>query len=68
MEKMFSETWYQERTFITFKIEEQCFCHFHDIVCPNVTKFGTCAHYGMSNNVAEQRFRHVSQKKSLSIF
>ena len=51
--KVFSETCYHERTFITFKTKEQCFGHFHDIVCPNVPQFGTCVHYGMANNVAE---------------
>ena len=65
---MFSETCFHERTFIAFRTKEQCFGHFHDIVCPNVPQFGTCVHYGMANNVAEQSFRHVSQKKPLFIF
>ena len=65
---MFSETCYHERTFIAFRTNEQCCGHFHDIVCPNVPQFGTCVHYGMANNVVEQSFRHVSQKKTLFIF
>jgi len=65
---VFSETCYHERTFITFKTNEQCFGHIHDIVYRNVPKFGTCVHCGMASNVAEQRFRHVSQKNPLFIF
>ena len=60
--KVFSETCYHERTFKAFKMKEQCFGHIHDIVCRNVPKFGTCVHCGMASNVAEQRFRYVSQK------
>ena len=53
-EKVFSETCYHERTFITFKMNEQCFGHIHDIDCPNEPKIGTCVHCGMASNVAEQ--------------
>ena len=66
--KVFSETCYHERTFISFKMKEQCFGHIHDIVCPNEPKIGTCVHCGMAINVAEQRFRHISQKTPLFIF
>jgi hypothetical protein len=66
--KVFTETCYHERAFIAFKMKEQCFGHIHDIVCRNRPKFGTCVHCWMASNVADQRFRHVSQKKPLSIF
>ena len=67
-EKVFSETSYHERTCMAFMPTDQCYGHIHDIVCSNMLKFGTCVHNGTANNVAEQRFRHVSQKKSLFIF
>ena len=66
--KVFSEICYHERTFIAFKTNEQYFGHIHDIFCLNVSKFGICVHYGMASNVAEQIFRHVSQKTPLFIF
>ena len=66
--KVFSETSYHERTCMAFMPTDQCYGHIHDIVCSNMLKFGTCVHNGTANNVAEQRFRHVSRKKSLFIF
>ena len=65
---MFSETCYHEQTFIAFRTNKQCFDHIHDIVCRNVPEFGTCVQCGMTNNVSDQRFRHVSHKNPLFIF
>ena len=67
-EKVFSKRRYQERRCMAFVPNYQCYGQIHNIVCLNMPKFDTCVHNVMANNVADQRFQHVSQKNTLFIF
>ena len=53
---------------MAFRPNEISHDHNHGVVCDNSPILCTCVHHGMAINVAEGRFRHLYQKKSIFSF
>ena len=64
---MFSEISYDERRFMTFRANNECYDDIHDIVCLNKSILCTSVHIGMENNVDEESF-HFRYTKIISHF
>ena len=59
---------YHVRNFMSFKANDQCYGHIHDIVCLNEPILCTHVHLGMAHNVAHESFQLYFTKSAFSIF